>query len=161
MVGPGIKRARSTDKRSEEHMTSIVHPEKPSVGSNSAHAGPSCTLAGLEQAYEAWLRNYMNQPGRTWGVYRPAENEFVIRAFSAPADKGSIFGYVRDLMAHYAFFPRTPVLSHPRFLSDEDAVLNDWAIVGTDLYGAIRQYRMNSPLVRAVTETDEYATATR
>jgi len=142
-------------------MTSIIHTDRPSAGRNPSHAGPSCAVAGLEQAYEVWLRNYMNQPGRTWGVYRPAGNAFAIRAFRGPADKGSIFGYVRNLLAHYAFFPKTPVLSHPRFLSDEDAVLNDWAIVGTDLYGAMQQYRMNPPLVRAVTETDEYAAASR
>ena len=161
-MGRGIKRAHPTDKRSEEHMTPVVPVEKPSVGVKHLHSGrPSYNSAELERAYEAWLHSYLNQPGRVWGVYDPTETALVVRVFSEPADKGRIFKCMRSLLKHYTFYPRTPIPSQTRFVSDEEAVLNDWAIVGGDLYGAIQQYRINSPLVRTDTETDEPATAAR
>ncbi|MGO9230591.1 MAG: hypothetical protein ACLQKA_15480 [Bryobacteraceae bacterium] len=161
MAGHGIKRAESADKGSEVHVTSIIHPEKPNTGRDRSCVGSSSALVELEHAYEAWLRNYMSQSDMTWGVYSPAGNTFAIRKLSKRIDKRGIFRHIRGLLGHYTFFPATPVLSHSRFLSDQDAVLNDWAMVGTDLYGAIQQYKMKSPIVRAVTETDEFATAAR
>jgi hypothetical protein len=153
--GSGIKRAHPDDKGPEEHMA-IAQVEKPSA---EVKQSASSRLAEMEQAYERWLRNYVNQPGKTWGVYCPTENALVVRVFSGPEASGSVFNYMRGFLKHYSFFPETPIPSSPRFVSDHEAVLNDWAMVGSDLYGAIQKYRMNSPFVRLDTETDERATA--
>lgn len=106
----------------------------------------------LESAYESWFASYVNQRGKCWGVYAPKGNAFAIK-FADKADKPNIVSYMRGLLIHFAFFPGTKAPRHARFTSDHDAMLNDWAMIGSDLYGAIRQYRIESGCVRTDHET--------
>jgi hypothetical protein len=113
-------------------------------------------IEGMESAYEGWLNCYMNQPGKSWGVYSPKGNAFAVRFYGV---EKSANNFVRRILVHLSFFPDTKAPRGRRFMSDEEAVLNDWVMVGSDLYGAIQQYKIESPCARTDWEAADKSTA--
>jgi hypothetical protein len=55
-------------------------------------------------------------------------------------------------LKHLDFFPDTKVPPYRWFASDSDALLNDWVMIGSDLYGAVQEYKIESPCVRTNNE---------
>jgi hypothetical protein len=149
----GTKPAHLADE--EEHMASAsAQLENPGT---VAACSPANHFLGeavkeLEAAYESWFHGYLDQPGKSWGVYSPTGNGFAVR-FADKKEISTAFGNMRQVLMHFAFFPETKVPSHLRFRSDRDAILSDWAMIGSDLYGAIQQYRIETPSVRTDRET--------
>jgi hypothetical protein len=96
------------------------------------------SVEDLATSYRGWLEAYVNDAERNFGVYRPA----------GPGKWGIGFGgqhrrvgLLRRCFTRYALFPHTRIPSHP-LPSDSEAILNDWAIVGTDLFAAMEKYKI-------------------
>jgi hypothetical protein len=96
----------------------------------------------LEHAYEAWFHHYLGS-GVQMGVYAPSAHGIAI-CLGKPKN----FNSLRAKLKWLTFFPDSKIPSHRWFASDSDAVFNDWVMVGSDLYGAIQQFKIESPHVR-------------
>ena len=112
----------------------------------------------LGRAYEAWFRSYVEQSGtRNLGVYSPicgspAGGALAVR-FGNKVDKPEAHSRIRGLLKRFRFFPDTEVPALRWFTSDSEALFNDWVMIGSDLYGAIQQYKIESPSVGTDNET--------
>jgi hypothetical protein len=91
----------------------------------------------LAASYENWLGAYTSAANRAWGVYRPAASGKWEIAVYGPPEKG----FLRHMLAYFDFFPHTKGPSIT-LASDSEASLNDWAIVGTDLFGVMQQCKI-------------------
>ena len=110
----------------------------------------------LAASYRDWLKAYVTDAKRVLGIYRPAELGRWEVAFRNPSAKGT--NMFRRCLARYTFFPRTRTPSCI-FPSDSEAILNDWAVVGTDLFAAIEKYKIVAPHV-ADPESAEHSATT-
>jgi len=113
------------------------------------HPAPA---SAYEAAYAEWLESYSNQSSRTWRVWSPnPEGEPVEEGepieYDCAFDKTGVLRHIFNGLKHCTFSPLTEVRIHPRLASDWDALFSDWAAVGSDLYYAIRKYRISSSLV--------------
>ena len=106
-----------------------------------------------EFAYENWFSHYLNQSGKFRGVYSPTGNMFTVR-FGDKVEKSEEH-LMRRLLMQFTFFPGTKTPCHRRFASDQEAMLNDWVMIGSDLYGAIQQYKIESHCVRTDRKTTD------
>jgi hypothetical protein len=108
---------------------------------------PTCAYVGedapsaedLVASYQSWLETYISDAKRIFGVYRPAASGKWDIAVCNPPSKAS--GFLRRALVRYTFFPHTKAPSCA-FASDSEAILNDWAIVGTDLFRSMQQYKI-------------------
>lgn len=110
---------------------------------------PTCAYAkevlscneDLAASYRDWLKAYVSDPKRLFGIYRPAElGKWEIALRNPSAKTGNL---VRRWFARYTFFPHTKIPSC-RFPSGYEAILNDWTVVGTDLFATMQQYKINA-----------------
>ena len=93
----------------------------------------------LIASYQKWLEAYVNDTKRSFGVYRPVRSGGWEISLRNPPAKAT--GLLRRCLARYTFFPHTKVPSCT-FPSDSEAILNDWAVVGTDLFAAMQKYKI-------------------
>jgi hypothetical protein len=110
-------------------------------------SAPYVSVGNFESHYEEWFREYLNQPHMTWGIYRPAGEALTVCAFAESVSKRGVWHHVWSGLKQFAFFPDTKISACQSFSSDDDALMNDWVMVGADLYGAVRQYRINAARV--------------
>jgi hypothetical protein len=136
----------------EEHMAAVpgtnqsvkkCSTEQP----NSILCHINETAYAYELAYAEWLKAYAHQFGRTCRICLRKNDE------SASAieqnwqrKKIGVIQHVFNGMKHFAFFPHTEVQIRWKPMSDGDAIFNDWVAIGSDLYSAIRKYRIDSSL---------------
>ena len=113
------------------------------------------SVEDLEAAYENWIRAYIDQVSvRDLGVYSARGGALTVRL----DDKGTkTSNRVQRILKYFTFFPKTEVPARSWCASDSEALLNDWVMVGSDLYGAIQQHKIESPHVRADNGTSRNA----
>ena len=127
---------------------------KHALACSYAKEDPPCT-EDLIASYRAWLKVYINDPKRVFGVYRTAGlGKWEIAFRNSP---GRAAGLLRRCFARYTLFPRTTVPS-PTFPPESEAMLNDWVVVGTDLFAAMQEYKIASHVAHP--ESAEHPTAT-
>jgi hypothetical protein len=112
----------------------------------------------LAASYRDWLKTYVNDTKRIFGVYRPAQFGRWEIAFRNSRAKDT--GLLRRCLTRYTFFPRTKVPSCT-LPSESEAMLNDWAVVGTDLFEAMQQYKIIASNVADPESAEHPATASR
>jgi hypothetical protein len=113
----------------EKHALTCPPEEKPA---------PCARFESLAASYQDWLESYVKDHNRIFGVYRPTSFGRLELSVSCKNKVASLLGHY---LSRYRFFPRTKVPSWT-FPSDDEAILNDWAIVGTDLFEAMQQYKI-------------------
>jgi hypothetical protein len=114
-------------------------------------------LAALEKTYENWVRCYLDR----------YPNAVVARYDAVPTHVHDVdFHAVKPSLARcarsFTLFPNTnpQMFEWHFFLSEVDAILNDWYKVGSDLYRAMQKSKMPAPPCAGTAE-DESATTTR
>jgi hypothetical protein len=104
--------------------------------------------SGLEEevaAYEAWRNSYLEKLANLAALYEAEDGKMVLRCVaSGTRDTGKRSRWGRATRA-FGFFPSTAIPDFGHFASDSDAGLNDWAMVGSDLYDALKEYNMSHP----------------
>jgi hypothetical protein len=119
-------------------------------------SGRSVDIEALESAYKNWYAAYMSRPNSTWGTYVPLNGKLHLcggfAEVNAPRNEGVLMSIWRGIK-NFGFFPDTPVKACRLFENDSDALLSDWAIVGSDLYEAIQQYRIDAARDHAAAES--------
>jgi len=152
MRGRGTKRAQLVDKGKRQPMAAVARElENPSAELPPfvSHQHEAVSVKDLETAYEHWFGDYIDQAAnRALGVYSPVGKAIMVR-FDSKAEETKASSYVRGILKYFTLFPNTKVPSRRWFSSDSEALFNDWVMVGSDLYGAIQQYKIESPHVRA------------
>jgi len=110
----------------------------------------SVSLSEYRALYEAWLEAYAKDrnPPMSSSLYyfsQPNQNKPTVYSFVPSAPWGQRLGARRSLwrsildgICGFSLFPDTVVLpDSAEIKSDEEAILNDWVMVGSDLYQAI------------------------
>jgi hypothetical protein len=159
MRGQGTKgtkhaiRLKVIDEGRREHMATAAEHLEHHDTKAACSAPPTRSPKDWEVAYEGWYRWYVDQASaRVLGVYAPTGASLAVRFDNEAKETVGRRRGIRWLMKHFNFFPNTEVPSHRWFASDTDAILNDWAMIGSDLYGAVQQYKIESACVRTNSE---------
>jgi len=100
----------------------------------------------MEATYEAWLHAYSEALERTsFSMYRfsgqPHSISFSpVTPFGQLGARRGIFQSMWHGISSFSLFPYTDVLPQRSMdlTPDEEAILNDWAVTGSDLYRAYR-----------------------
>jgi hypothetical protein len=117
----------------------------------------SCAhVAEFERAYKHWFKHYLSSPDESWGIYRPSSGNLVLQVFVPVKHRGGFTNCILDGMKRFTFFPHTRIqTNNVEFASDWDALLNDWVMVGSDLYEAMRECKIASPRVNSDSRASE------
>jgi len=136
MAGPAIDKTKPDDKNVVDHFTSCQ---------------PACRseIHDMELAYLHWFSSYVSRPASHLGTYVGANGKLRVCSHAGnlkpkQSERRGVLGTIRNGLKNFGFFPNTPVEDCYIFQDEADALLNDWAIVGADLYDAIRQYRIDN-----------------
>ena len=110
----------------------------------------------LAASYRDWLKAYVTDPKRIFGIYRPAGlGKWEVAFRNLPAKTGNL---LRRCLARYTVFPHTKIPSCS-FPSESEAIMNDWVVVGTDLFAAMQEYKIIAPHVADPESAEHSSTA--
>jgi len=144
-----MKNAHPVD---EEHMAPAPVTHQSVEGCSTEQPSPMLgdtyeAADAYERAYAEWLKAYASQASRTWRIYFHQNDESAPTI--QPSEKIGAIRHIFNGMRHFTFFPHTEVRIRWRPTSDWDAQFSDWVAVGSDLYRAIRKYRIDSSLAES------------
>ena len=108
-------------------------------------------------------KQYLSKDNQTWdepqacGVYRPQRGTLAIHFWRSRHPKRAGLHRFLGALKSFTFDPRTPVSINGQSCSDCHALLSDWAMVGADLYTAVKQYKISGLSVHPATSESETA----
>ena len=101
-------------------------------------------LDQIEASYKAWLQAYStSRETSSFCLYRSSAESHAlsfdpVTPFGRLSARRGLFHSIWRGISSFSLFPYTDVMPQRRMdlASDEEAILNDWAVAGSDLYHA-------------------------
>jgi hypothetical protein len=122
--------------------------------SSSHPASKSCVHVGeMEAAYKAWLQAYSTsrEPFSFCLYHLNADRHTLsfkpVTPFGNLGSRRGIFHSIWHGISSFSLFPYTDVMPQRcmDLTADDDAILNDWVVAGSDLYNAYRGCKILAP----------------